>query len=191
MKWSSNAFITCMLCIALLPACAKKEMIKPTQETSPAAGATAPREKTAAGKEEATQESIKESTVREEAGDSAGMTGKAAIERRLETVYFDFDSHILAPSARDILYRNSRWLSSNPGVKVQIEGHCDERGSGEYNLALGEKRAKAAMQYLLTLGVPQSRLSFISYGEEKPANEGHDEGAWRDNRRAEFVVVAE
>ena len=191
MSWSSNVFITCMLCIALLPACAKKEMIRPTQETPPAAGATTSREKTAAVKEEASQEIVKESTIREETGELAGMTGKAEIERRLEPVYFEFDSHILAPSAREVLYRNSRWLSANPGARVQIEGHCDERGSGEYNLALGEKRAKAAMQYLLTLGVPQSRLSFISYGEEKPANDGHDEGAWRDNRRAEFVVVAE
>jgi peptidoglycan-associated lipoprotein len=76
-----------------------------------------------------------------------------------------------------------------PNARVSIEGHCDERGSDEYNLALGEKRAKAAMSYLVTLGVPAARLSIISYGEEKPLDAGHGEDVWAKNRRAEFVIV--
>jgi peptidoglycan-associated lipoprotein len=77
----------------------------------------------------------------------------------------------------------------NNSLKVQIEGNCDERGSDEYNLALGEKRAKSAMKYLETLGVPAERLSVISYGKEKPADPGHDEAAWAKNRRDEFVLI--
>lgn len=191
MNLSRIFFVTFILFAALLPACAKKEMVKPTQETSPAAESTTHRGQPAAGNEGVTQEVVKQSAVSEENEETAGITGKAELKHDLEIVYFDFDSYVLAPSAREVLYRNFRWLSANPGARVQIEGHCDERGSGEYNLALGEKRATAAMRYLLNLGVPAARLSFISYGEEKPAATGHDESAWRNNRRAEFVVLGD
>ena len=79
-------------------------------------------------------------------------------------------------------------MKKNSALKVRIEGHCDERGSDEYNLALGERRAKAAMNYLVTLGIADKRLSVISYGKEKPVDPGHDEAAWAKNRRAEFVI---
>lgn len=82
-------------------------------------------------------------------------------------------------------------MRNNPTVKIQIEGHCDERGSDAYNLALGERRAKAALQYLVTLGIPDKRLSVISYGKEKPADPGHDETSWSKNRRDEFVIVTQ
>jgi peptidoglycan-associated lipoprotein len=81
-------------------------------------------------------------------------------------------------------------IKKDSAAKVRIEGNCDERGSDEYNLALGEKRAKAAMEYLVTLGIPAERLSVISYGKEKPADPGHDEAAWAKNRRDEFVVLS-
>ena len=113
----------------------------------------------------------------------------SAVEATLETVYFDFDKSDLRQDARDVLYKNSEiLLKAKTDAKIKIEGHCDERGSAEYNLALGERRAKSALQYLLTLGVQADRLSFISYGKEKPAVQGHDEAAWSKNRRAEFVV---
>ena len=105
----------------------------------------------------------------------------------LTRVHFDFDSYVLTPKARRTLARNAEVLKAL-GIKVQIEGHCDERGSDEYNLALGERRAQAAMNYLATLGVPSSRMSTISYGEEKALDPGHDEAAWAKNRRAEFVA---
>jgi len=106
------------------------------------------------------------------------------------TVYFDFDKSDLRQDARDTLSKNAEiMLKSHATAKVQIEGHCDERGSAEYNLALGERRAKSAMQYLTTLGVQTDRLSVISYGKEKPAVTGNDEEAWAKNRRAEFVIV--
>ena len=191
MNSSITFCITLILFAALMPGCAKKEMVKPTQEASPAALSIPNREQSPAGKEEVTQEVVKESAVREETEESAGLTDKADIKKGLEAVYFDFDSYALAPSAREALYRNYRWLSAHPAARVQIEGHCDERGSGEYNLALGEKRAKAAMQYLLTLGSAPERLSFVSYGEEKPAALGHDQTAWGKNRRVEKVVLSE
>ena len=114
----------------------------------------------------------------------------AVAENRLETVYFDFDKSDLRQDARDVLSKNAEIiLKSLAGAKIQIEGHCDERGSAEYNLALGERRARSAQKYLTTLGVNAKDLSIISYGKEKPAIIGSDEAAWAKNRRAEFVIV--
>ena len=187
---SKNIFVVAMLMsLAFTPGCAKKEMLKTTPETSPVAGTSSKQGEAATGNAAVSQEPIKESAIREEkpAG-PVESTGRDEIRQSLEVVYFDFDSHVLAPAAREALYKNFRWLSANPRATVQIEGHCDERGSGEYNLALGEKRAKTAMQYLLNLGIASDRLSSVSYGEEKPAVTGHDEDAWQKNRRAEFVI---
>jgi len=105
---------------------------------------------------------------------------------KLETIYFDYDSFTLQPAARQALERNAAWMRTNPTVKVTIEGHCDERGSDEYNLALGDRRARAVKSYLTTLGIDGERLATISYGEERSAVVGHDETAWSKNRRAEF-----
>ena len=85
---------------------------------------------------------------------------------------------------------NAEWLKKWPTVKIQIEGHCDERGSNKYNMALGDKRANAARDYLVSLGIDASRVTTISYGEERPFVEGHDEAAWSQNRRGHFVVTA-
>ncbi|MDA8429616.1 MAG: peptidoglycan-associated lipoprotein Pal [Geobacteraceae bacterium] len=113
-----------------------------------------------------------------------------APETVLETVYFDFDKSDLTQDARNVLSKNAETLlKSMKDAKIKIEGNCDERGSAEYNLALGERRAKSAQQYLLTLGVQPDRLSIISYGKEKPAVDGHDEAAWAKNRRDDFVIV--
>lgn len=119
------------------------------------------------------------------------QSGKASLaESSFETVYYDFDRADLRQDAREALARNAEiMLKSKSDAKIQIEGHCDERGSAEYNLALGERRAKSSLQYLITLGVKADRLSIISYGKEKPAVQGSDEAAWAKNRRAEFVVV--
>ncbi|HEX9023027.1 MAG TPA: peptidoglycan-associated lipoprotein Pal [Geobacteraceae bacterium] len=106
----------------------------------------------------------------------------------LETIYFGFDKSDLSQASRDALTKNAATLKATSGAKVRIEGNCDERGSAEYNLALGERRAKTAMQYLITLGIPADRLSVVSYGKERPAVQGHDEAAWAKNRRDDFVV---
>lgn len=108
--------------------------------------------------------------------------------RELQPIYFDYDSSALKSQAKAKLERAADWLKMNPRVNVQIEGHCDERGTNEYNLSLGERRALAARRYLVSLGISQDRIFTISYGEERPAKEGHDESAWKANRRDEFKI---
>ncbi len=107
----------------------------------------------------------------------------------LVTVYFEYDKAVLSQESRDALKNNADWMKKNAGVKLQVEGHCDNRGSIEYNLALGERRANAVVSYLKSLGVAGNRLSVISYGEEKPVVAGDSEQAWAKNRRANFLPV--
>jgi peptidoglycan-associated lipoprotein len=106
----------------------------------------------------------------------------------LKDVYFDFDRYDLRADARDTLKANAAWLKQNPSSSVEIEGHCDERGTSEYNLALGAKRAQTAKDYLVNLGVPQQRLSTISYGEELPVCSEPNEACWQKNRHDRFVI---
>ncbi len=108
----------------------------------------------------------------------------------LRDVPFDFDSAELIPSARPILDRTAEWLRFYNTVTLLVEGHCDERGTVEYNLALGERRATAVHSYLTSLGIPASRLKIISYGKEFPLDPGHTEEAWARNRRAHFEVTS-
>ena len=105
----------------------------------------------------------------------------------LEDAFFDFDDFSLRQDAKSALENDAKYLEKNTGTKVVIEGHCDERGSVEYNLALGEKRARAARDYLVSYGIPSARLTTISYGKERPFDQGHDESAWSQNRRAHVV----
>lgn len=107
---------------------------------------------------------------------------------KAQTVYFGFDEYTLTPEAQQQLQALADHLKSAPNAVVQVEGHCDERGSIEYNLALGERRAQSVKTYLTQVGIDGARLSTISYGEEKPAVEGHTESAWAKNRRAEFTL---
>ncbi|THB66148.1 MAG: peptidoglycan-associated lipoprotein Pal [Desulfovibrio sp.] len=106
-----------------------------------------------------------------------------------ETIYFTYDSFELSAESRAILSRKAEIMKTYPDLLVQIAGHCDERGTNEYNLALGERRARAASQYLVMLGVNPSQLEIISYGEERPADSGHNDAAWAKNRRDEFALV--
>ena len=105
----------------------------------------------------------------------------------LRRIHFDYDRAEIRPDAVPVLEANAHYLRRAPSVRVVIEGHCDERGSVEYNLALGERRARAALEYLARLGVARARLSVVSYGKEAPLVRGHDEGSWAENRRAEFT----
>jgi peptidoglycan-associated lipoprotein len=106
-----------------------------------------------------------------------------------ETIYFDFDDYTIKPEAQEKLGALAAHMKANAGVVVQVEGHCDERGSNEYNLALGERRAQSVKTYLSDMGIDAARVQTISYGEEKPTAEGHDEQAWGQNRRGEFVMT--
>ena len=104
------------------------------------------------------------------------------------TIHFDFDSYELSQEARSLLALKANIMRRFADVKVVIEGHCDERGTEEYNLALGERRARAAYEHLVILGVAPERMSIVSFGEERPVNPAHNETAWAENRRDEFVV---
>jgi len=105
-----------------------------------------------------------------------------------EDVYFDFDSSALTSVARDVLSRKAEYLRMNPEASIIIEGHCDERGTSAYNIALGDRRAESAKAFLIDLGIEASQLSTISYGEERPVDAGKNEEAWAKNRRAHFVI---
>lgn len=108
----------------------------------------------------------------------------------LKDIFFDYDLYDVRADQRDAMAANAEWLKKWPTVKVQVEGHCDERGSNKYNMALGDKRANAARDYLVSLGIDASRITTLSYGEERPFVEGQTEDAWSQNRRAHFVVTA-
>ncbi|MEW6411576.1 MAG: peptidoglycan-associated lipoprotein Pal [Candidatus Zixiibacteriota bacterium] len=112
-------------------------------------------------------------------------------EAQLQTVYFDFDKFNLRNDAKAALDHNASLLKEYEDVVIKIEGHCDERGTVEYNLSLGEKRAKAAQDYLVGLGIEPARISIISYGKERPIDTGHNEEAWAKNRRAEFRIISQ
>jgi peptidoglycan-associated lipoprotein len=109
----------------------------------------------------------------------------------LTTIYFDYDKSDIRMDARDIMAQNGKSLSDHPTAAIQIEGYCDERGTDEYNLALGERRANAARDYLVNYGIAGAKIGTISYGESRPAVPGSGEDAWSRNRRAEFKVISE
>jgi peptidoglycan-associated lipoprotein len=119
-----------------------------------------------------------------------GIEGEFLESSLLKDIHFGFDRYDLTPKARDILSQNAELLLKNPGAKIQIEGHCDERGTIEYNLALGERRATSTREYLISLGVSTNRISTISYGEEMPLDSRHNEDAWAKNRRSHFIILA-
>jgi peptidoglycan-associated lipoprotein len=130
--------------------------------------------------------------------DSAGLSAdqpQPGSQEELELsvgdrVFFDFDSAVLSPVATETLDRQGAWLRQYPNLVVTVEGHADERGTREYNLAIGDRRATAVRNYLLALNVPPNQILTISYGEERPAEAGNDESAWAANRRAVTVVTA-
>ena len=118
----------------------------------------------------------------------AHREGKAPAVGPLKEIVFEFDSYALSAEARSILQTNAAWLKGNPSSQVEIEGHCDERGTTEYNLALGAKRARGAMDYLVSLGISPVRIKTVSYGEELPACKEKSEDCFRQNRRDRFVL---
>ena len=121
----------------------------------------------------------------------SGKADKLNAQGVLKPIHFDFDAAELRPDALQTLNDNASKIRENAPLGVRVEGHCDERGTSEYNLALGDRRARAARDYLVSLGIPVARLRTISYGKERPVDPGHNEDAWSKNRRAEFVFTAE
>lgn len=158
-------------------------------EPSAAAAATAP----ADTKKKLESAKTAESTTKAPASSSLdalqrGESTATPASNPLKDVYFDFDRYDLRADAREILKANSAWLKANSGAQVQIEGHADERGTTEYNVALGSRRSESVKDYLVTLGTSADRLSTISYGEEVPVCREQTEDCWQKNRRVRFVV---
>jgi len=159
-----------------------------TPKTDPSSGTPGPQAKTDPLKGEGTRTPPRESGAAPGSLDAL-REGKSTATGPLKDIQFDYDRYDLRTDARDILKANAEWLKKNVSARVEIEGHCDERGTNEYNLALGAKRAQAAKDYLATLGISGERLSTISYGEEIPACKEQSESCWSKNRRARFVVI--
>ncbi|MGE4297853.1 MAG: peptidoglycan-associated lipoprotein Pal [Desulfovibrionaceae bacterium] len=162
--------------------CAKKQVASETPvEQKPAPAAV---EKP---KADTSSKAADEARLREAALAEAMAKAKAKISANV--VYFDYDKFDLKPEARDVLKEKAALLKEYPAIKVLVEGHCDERGTSEYNLALGERRARAAYEFMMLLGVRANQLEMVSYGEEYPAVQGHNEAAWAKNRRDEFKII--
>jgi len=119
-----------------------------------------------------------------------GIEGEVFESKMLKDIHFDYDKYDIRRVDEEILRENAAFLKKNPKMKIQIEGHCDERGTVEYNLALGERRANMTKRYLVSLGIASDRISTISFGKERPLDPGHNEEAWAKNRRAHIVVLS-
>jgi len=155
-----------------------------TEEGAGGIGATGDEER--ARQKALEDQRLQEERLREEAVAARERAEKEAFVNEL--IHFEYDKSRLLPEAKAILKNKAKWLLANPTVNVIIEGHCDDRGTNEYNMALGDRRAQSAKSYLVDLGVPSRRLTTISYGEEKPLAFGQNESAWAKNRRAQFVI---
>jgi peptidoglycan-associated lipoprotein len=146
---------------------------------------------TAAVTEEVVHETITETIVSEEVTEELPEDlAQLNAQGYLEDAFFDTDRFDLTPTARDALAKNAAWLQRHPTISILVEGHCDERNTREYNLALGERRASTVRDYLVFLGIAPQRIQIISYGEERPFALGSGESSWSLNRRSHFVIVA-
>ncbi|MFH1293098.1 MAG: peptidoglycan-associated lipoprotein Pal [Pseudomonadota bacterium] len=170
-------------------ACAKKHIKTEEQVKSPEVITTArPVEEKKAVDEEALKRTESERLAKLREQEREQKLRAEIQEFELKPIYFDFDKSVLRPEAQAILRKKAEWLMANTKFSIVIEGNCDERGTNEYNLALGERRAITAKNFLVSMGVSMDRVSTISYGEEKPADPGHNDKAWAKNRRDEFKV---
>ena len=171
--------VVCALSVFVLWGCPKKaEVTSSPQQKETAAPKEEPKTEQAMTPEKA-QPAPKEE-VKERAASAA---------EGLQPIYFDFDKSFIRDDAKATMKANAEWLKANPKVSIKIEGNCDERGTKEYNQALGQRRASSAKKYLTDLGVSASRISLISYGKEKPACTASTEECWQKNRRDDFVAA--
>jgi len=151
-----------------------------------------PKEEEFESPERVRMESLEElETAKREEAEAKALQEREAVKFELESIYFDFDKSSIREEYRPILEKTAVLLKDNTTVHIRIEGNCDERGSPEYNLALGERRADSAKQFLVSLGVSPERIEVISYGEERPLALGDSEEAWAQNRRDDFAIIKE
>lgn len=187
--WISVALLLIIPGLLFTTSCAKKKIKSDTameQKTDDDA-ATSAAEK-AKEEELARQRDLEEQRLKEKEEMEKRKVADIIAKFENEDIYFEFDSAALLPMAQEILKKKARYLEMNSGISVIVEGHADERGTNEYNLALGDRRAKSAAAFLVDLGISESRLTAISYGEERPDDYGTNEESWAKNRRAHFVI---
>ena len=166
--------------------CPKKPVATPAQPSQEELAASKAAAEKAKMEEMAKQKAIEEEQLRQEEAERDKL---AAIEEFINNdINFAFNCSALTSESQFVLKQKAEWLDANPDASVTIEGHCDERGTNEYNLALGDRRAQSAKVFLVELGVGESRLNTISYGEERPIDNGHNEQAWTKNRRAHLII---
>ena len=182
--WIFGAIMLAML-LALGVSCAKKQVTMETQEMAAEEGAAQQSAEDEAARREAEEaRQAREARQRQQASSMSEAARRAAFED--EEIHFDFDKYVLSPQAMMILDDKAAYLREHSGVRVLVEGHADERGSNEYNLALGDRRANSAKNYLVKSGVAASRITTISYGEEQPLCMQQNESCWYRNRRGHF-----
>jgi peptidoglycan-associated lipoprotein len=197
MTKKSLSIIILILCLGLIMAgCPKKTVVKEEPSVKKGEEAAAERERAAKVEAERKEKELKEEAAKREfekslvAKKTPGIEGEVFESALLKDIHFDFDKYAIRPGDAEILKANAAVLAKNPNVKIQIEGHCDERGTGEYNLALGERRANSTKNYLSSLGISAARISTISYGKERPLDPGHNEEGWAKNRRSHFIILS-
>jgi len=187
MSKKSLVIIVLILCIGLvMMGCPKKTVVKEEPSVKKEEAAKPEAERAAKEQETKTKEQFEKSLVAER---TPGIEGQVFESSLLKDIHFNFDKYDIRPEDAAVLKENAALLKKFPNVKIQIEGHCDERGTVEYNLALGERRANRAKDYLVSLGISTARISTISYGKEKPLDPGHNEEAWAKNRRAHTIIT--
>jgi len=179
-------------CLLFMMACAKKVVQSEPMMAENASVAEEPAETNEAelAAQEQAEQDLRQSQLAEQAAKEEEERAEVAAAQIFVNadIYFDFDSAKLGDAAKELLFQKAQWLRANPKASVIIEGHCDERGTNAYNIALGDSRAESAKAHLSALGIEASRLSKISYGEERPIDQGNGEEAWAKNRRAHFVI---
>ena len=217
MAKKSLSIIILVFCFGLiLTGCPKKTVVKDTPSAKRTEELAAAREKAAKLEAERAEKEAREkelARIKEEEAKKAreeearkarekefekslvskkepGIAGEILESKLLKDIHFDFDKYDIRPGDTEVLRENAALLTKNNTLKIQIEGHCDERGTIEYNLALGERRASSVKKYLISLGIKADRISVISYGKEKPLDPGHNEEAWTKNRRGHFIILS-
>jgi peptidoglycan-associated lipoprotein len=188
LTWN-RAVLSLLLAAVLAAGCSKQQTVKSGDASGEAAPSAAPAPGAEAIREAPVSEAKPaESTVLAAKAAEAGVAVTQEKPSRFADVHFDFDKSDLKEEGKKTCQAVADYMKKNPKAKVTIEGHCDERGSAEYNLALGERRAVAVKNYLVSLGVPKGAISTVSFGKERPLDPGHNEEAWAKNRRAHFLL---
>jgi peptidoglycan-associated lipoprotein len=188
MSWS-RTFSWCVSSTALLlvvGACGPKDAPSLPAETMTESSPSKPADKPATDVKDAANPNINDKTPNPLDAELQTADKHARDTGLIGDIYFDFDKYDLKPEARERLSKNADFMKQNPKFVVEIQGHCDERGTNDYNIALADRRANAAREYLLTLGVADARLKTVSFGEERPVCTDHNESCWWRNRRGEF-----